>query len=441
MKRNKILGLVIAVLTAIILLLECYNVFKNTGKVDANKISEAIETVVNAIDNESTTEIPELKQEDEQILEVQEKTETEGLKDQGKIAYNGDYISTNVKLGEYAGLTYYSQVDSRWKNKIYSSVGDTTQTIGTSGCGPTSAAMVVSSIKGTITPDTMSDLYVQNGYRSANNGTYLAAFRWTADFFNIEYNHTTNINTAVEYLKNNNYIIASCGSGLFTYGGHLIVIYGIEGDTLKIYDPYLYSGKFETSTRRGKVTLKDNTVYCSIDNFRKYANATNYYCYKNDRTDIKENTTTTTIIKNTSNIINTSYKVKVTAKSGLNIRSGANTNYNRIGGYTKNTIVTIIAENNNWGKTEKGWICLDYTTKISNNTATTNNNSSKYVLGLYQVNTRSGLNVRSGPGTNYSRKRIYANVTRFDTYEIKNNWARTPSGWVCLDYCKLIRKY
>lgn len=440
MNKNKILGLVIAVLTAIILLLECYNVFRNTGKVDANKISEAIETVVNAIENESTTEIPELKEEDEQILEVQEKTEVEGLEYQGNIAYNGDYISTNVKLGEYAGLTYYSQVDSRWKNKIYSSTGDTTQTIGTSGCGPTSAAMVVSSIKGTITPDTMADLYVQNGYRSANNGTYLAAFRWTADFFNIEYNHTTNINTAVEYLKNNNYIIASCGSGLFTYGGHLIVIYGIEGDTLKIYDPYLYSGKFSTSTRKGKVTLKDNTVYCSIDNFRKYANATNYYCYKNDRTDIKENTTTTTIIKNTSNITNVTYKVKVTAKSGLNIRSGANINYNRIGGYTKNTIVTILAESNNWGKTDKGWICLDYTTKISSST-TTNTNSSKYVLGLYQVNTRSGLNVRTGPGTNYSRKRLYKNATRFDTYEIKNNWARTPSGWVCLDYCKLIRKY
>lgn len=155
MNKNKILGLVIAVLTAIILLLECYNVFKNTGKVDANKISEAIETVVNAIENESTTEIPELQEEDEQILEVQEKTEQEGLKDQENIAYNGDYISTNVKLGEYAGLTYYSQVDSRWKNHKYTAIGDKAQTIGTSGCGPTSAAMVVSSIRGTITPDTI----------------------------------------------------------------------------------------------------------------------------------------------------------------------------------------------------------------------------------------------------------------------------------------------
>ena len=75
------------------------------------------------------------------------------------------------------------------------------------------------------------------------------------------------------------------------------------------------------------------------------------------------------------------------------------------------------------------------------NNSTTSTNNSNYVLGLYVVNTSKGLNVRSGPGTNYGIKKAYTNGTRFDTYEIKNNWARTPSGWVCLDYCKLVRKY
>lgn len=81
--------------------------------------------------------------------------------------------------------------------------------------------------------------------------------------------------------------------------------------------------------------------------------------------------------------------------------------------------------------------------KIQNGNNTNTNNSSKsgYVLGLYVVNTSAGLNVRSGPGTNYGVKTTYKNGTRFDTYEIKNNWARTPSGWVCLNYCKLLKKY
>jgi N-acetylmuramoyl-L-alanine amidase CwlA len=74
----------------------------------------------------------------------------------------------------------------------------------------------------------------------------------------------------------------------------------------------------------------------------------------------------------------------------------------------------------------------------NNNVASNNSN---YVLGLYIVNTSSGLNVRSGPGTNYGVRKAYTNGTKFDTYEIKGEWARTPSGWVNLKYCKLVRKY
>lgn len=65
----------------------------------------------------------------------------------------------------------------------------------------------------------------------------------------------------------------------------------------------------------------------------------------------------------------------------------------------------------------------------------------KYVLGKYVVNTSNGLNVRSGPGTNYRIKKVYKNGTRFDTFEIVGDFARTPSGWVSLKYCKLVKAY
>jgi hypothetical protein len=45
-------------------------------------------------------------------------------------------------------LVYYSQEDPRWSNVMYSNHGDETQTIGTSGCGPTCAAMAISSLTG-----------------------------------------------------------------------------------------------------------------------------------------------------------------------------------------------------------------------------------------------------------------------------------------------------
>ena len=335
----------------------------NKDKPTEEVIGSAVNEIRDYIDNKSTTEIPNLTETDEQSLEVQE-TESEGFEEQGIVAYNGAEKAPNVNVGEYAGLTYYSQLDNRWRYNMYSSVGDSSQTIGTSGCGPTSAAMVVSSIKGNITPDTMANLYTQYGYRSANQGTYWSAFKWTADVFDIEYSECYKLDDAVAKLKDNHYIIASCNQGLFTYGGHFIVLTGVEGDYIKVYDPYLYNGKFDVSSRRGKATVSGNKVYVSIENFRAYANYQKFFCFKNDRTDIKENTTTTVVTDNTTSNVNTvNYQVRITANSGLNIRAGASTSYSRVGGYAKGSIVTILAESNGFGKTNLGWISLAYTSR------------------------------------------------------------------------------
>ena len=363
--KKRTISFIAVILCSLSMLLSAYLEYDKTGQVDTNKISEAISTVVDEI-NKSSTEIPNLTETDEQSLEVQE-TESEGFEEQGIIAYNGAEKTPNIQLGEYAGLTYYSQLDNRWRYNMYSSVGDGSQTIGTSGCGPTSSAMIVSSIKGNITPDTMANLYTQYGYRSANQGTYWSAFKWTADIFNIEYSECYKLDDAVAKLKDNHYIIASCNQGLFTYGGHFIVLVGVEGDYIKVYDPYLYNGKFDVASRRGKATVQGNTVYVSIENFRAYANYQKFFCFKNDRTYIKENTTTTVVTDNTKSNVNTvNYQVKITANGGLNIRTGASTSYSRVGGYAKGSIVTILAESNGFGKTNLGWISLAYTSRDIN---------------------------------------------------------------------------
>lgn len=55
-------------------------------------------------------------------------------------------------------------------------------------------------------------------------------------------------------------------------------------------------------------------------------------------------------------------------------------------------------------------------------------------MGVY-TSTASALNVRKGPGTGYGIARsAYAKGTRFDLYEVRNGWGRTPSGWICLQY-------
>lgn len=452
LKENK-KSIVLIVATMLIGLLYSFGFYEtNKDKSNEEIVNNAIEEVKDYIENASTTEIPNLNETDEQSVEVQE-TESEGFEEQGQVAYEGSEKTPNVQVGEYAGLTYYSQIDSRWSNKMYSSVGDRSQTIGTSGCGPTSAAMVVSSIKGTITPDVMAGLYTRYGYRSANQGTYWSAFRWTADVFNIGYSECYRLDDAVAKLRNNHYIIASCNQGLFTYGGHFIVLTGVEGNYIKVYDPYLYNGKFDVSSRRGKAIVKGNTVYVSIDNFRAYANYQKFFCFKNDRTDVKENTTNVVISNTTSSVSNVNYKVRITANSGLNIRAGASTSYKRIGGYSKNQIVTILAESNGFGKTDRGWIYLAYTRRYT--TVAKNTTVQKYATGRYKVNA-SVLNVRTGPGTNYkikNYKQLTSNArnqnSRLGNYytnglkrgvvttvtKIQNGFGLTPSGWIALSYC------
>ena len=450
MKKDNKYKAILSIIMMCIILFVVY-AFSDDKELQKDVVEKITDTVTDMAINESTTRIENVTELDEQIVEVQE-TESEGFKEQGQVAYEGSEKAPNVEVGKYAGLTYYSQIDSRWSNKMYSSVGDSSQTIGTSGCGPTSSAMVVSSIKGTITPDTMASLYTQYGYRSANQGTYWSAFKWTADVFNIGYSECYRLDDAVAKLKDNHYIIVSCNQGLFTYGGHFIVLTGIEGDYIKVYDPYLYNGKFDVASRRGKAEVKGNTVYVSIDNFRNYANYKKFFCFKNDRTDIIENDSNIVYVKPISSVSNVDYKVRITANNGLNIRAGANTSYKRIGGYSKNQVATILAESNGWGKTDKGgWIKLAYTIKLSSSTTKVTG----YRTGTYKVNA-STLNVRTGPGTKYKIKG-YKQLTANARYQnkklgnqytnglkrgvvttvtrVQNGFGLTPSGWISLNYC------
>lgn len=331
---------------------------------DVDKISEGIETVVDIVDNQSTTEIPEAYIEDEKTLEEQE-TEDEGFELQGEIAYNGSSELPNVQLGEYAGLTYYSQIDPRWKNKLYTSTGNTSQTMGSSACGPTCSAMVVSSIKGTILPTEMADLYVQYGFRSANNGTYWSAFRWTADVFDIGYKEVQRLNDVCDLLEQNYMVISACGNGLFTTGGHFILIYGYEdtngdgqcdsGDRLKIYDPYLYSGKFNLSTRRGKAQVEGNTVYVEKEVFRAYANYSGFFAFKNDRSNNTE--------VDRTEVTTASYTRYVKVNTSLNVRSGPSTNYSIVGRKYNGDKVTVYKESSNWSNIGiNEWVSSDYLT-------------------------------------------------------------------------------
>ena len=153
--------------------------------------------------------------------------------------------------------------------------------------------------------------------------------------------------------------------------------------------------------------------------------------------------------------------VKVTGDV-VNIRKGPGTNYGIAGQVRRNEILTVshVTEltSMKWGKVQDGWICLDYTNydhlingtddSSTNNTESSepstesvpNENASSStqssITGIVRVN--DALNIRSGPGTNYSTVGYLYNGRAVEILEQKTvgsmPWGRISRGWVCMNY-------
>lgn len=139
-KKLSIIVIIVAILVGILSGLGFYNVNKDSSTEEivnsaVNEIKDYISTYQMSdedVANLATTEI--IEQTEEQEKATEQEVEDESFKLQGEVAYEGTSEYPQISLGDYKGLTYYSQIDSRWANKMYSSVGNSNQTIGTSGC-------------------------------------------------------------------------------------------------------------------------------------------------------------------------------------------------------------------------------------------------------------------------------------------------------------------
>ena len=410
-----------------------------------NETQEIVEETIEKVDNGediSTTEIIESSEEEEVDITDEGALETDAVIEQENISYNGDSTGDGLSLlGAYQGLTYYSQADSRWASVMYSSIGDSSQTMKSSACGPTSAAIVVSSSKGAILPTTMANLAVANGYRTSNNGTAWAYFPFVADYFDFnEYYTTSSFNTAMEYLKTDKdkdgnadyYIVCSCGSGLFTSGGHYIALVANNGGTITVYDPYLYSGKFNTASRRNAgVVVSGNSAFVSESSFKNYANYRYFWIFSNDKGSGNSNKNTNT--ENTTSVNYTRYVA--TQSSNLNVRTGAWGTV--ITSLRKGTEVTVVETDGAWSRITSpvnGWVSTGYLSSTSpTGEITTTTTSGMPTSGTVRVNT--SLNVRTGPGTQYKYVKSLYNGNNVYIYESRNGWYRIGTNlWVCAKY-------
>ncbi len=131
----------------------------------------------------------------------------------------------------------YKQTDTRWKNEPYRVSGESS-TVGSAGCGPTCAAMVISTLKDkTVTPKTCCDWSMAHGYKALNQGTYYAYFAPQMAAYGIPCRQLSGgYDEAVKLLKEGYYVIALMGKGLWTSGGHFVLAWWAD-NKIHINDP------------------------------------------------------------------------------------------------------------------------------------------------------------------------------------------------------------
>lgn len=134
----------------------------------------------------------------------------------------------------------FMQGDSKWGTELYSATNNHSQTIATSGCGPTAMAMVLNYyIDNEITPLQTAKYALENNYRTCNSGTSWAYFGDIAEKYNLDFLQTASADEALEWMntKEEPLIICSMGRGLWTKQGHFILLWCVENETAYINDP------------------------------------------------------------------------------------------------------------------------------------------------------------------------------------------------------------
>lgn len=312
------------------------------------------------------------------------------------------------------GKVYYNQADPRWANHLYPSQELPGATIKSGGCGVTCAAMVVSSSKEIVRPDTMGDIARENGFRP-NGGTAWELFQYVADRWGLETREVKSSYEALQACKDGYFVVILCSAGLWTTGGHYILAVGARGDQIEIYDPYLYAGKFNRNGRQGKVSVEGNSCFVQIDTFKQNSEAHAFFAYKINSDAQPSPEPSAPALK----YVNTQSK-------NLNVRNAPNGDI--IGSLPKGTQVLVYEESDGWSRIGDGkWVSSSY---LADSVPSGNRT-------MHVINVSSHLNVRSAPGTNNDVVAHLSNDTEVVVDGEQNGWYHIISpanGWVSGDY-------
>ena len=152
-------------------------------------------------------------------------------------------------------------------------------TIADNGCGPCCASMVAENLLGvSFPPEEACRLAIECGARE-KPGTDLYIFSPVfARKFGLNVTDTEDADKAKKFLEEGKgLVIANTYGdrpedgwiGVFSDSGHYIVLAGIDGDTVKVWDPMYRPGRFDIPGRKGKVRMEGNEAFADFSIIRE----------------------------------------------------------------------------------------------------------------------------------------------------------------------------
>lgn len=319
------------------------------------------------------------------------------------------FLSSLVVSGADTYKTWL-QSDSRWGSKALGSCGDTMAEI---GCAVTSVAIQVvhsgCKSESSFNPGTLVDYLSSNGGFDSEGNLYWGAVTGLVSNFTFEkrayFSSQTKASITSElasYINQGYYIVMSVRNDCHWIAIDTIkdgVVYMMDpaqNKTDKLFDYYDVSGMLQVRLYKGKNTPAkvDGTA------------ATTTYLTGHYKT---------TDPLNLRSSYSTSSSILLTIPAGK-------------------TVVVTRVYNNQWGEVEyngkSGWICLDYTQYTES--------SYTYKTGTYKCNVSSGVNMRSGIGSDKAQVCLVPYNATVTISSVKNNWGKatynSKSGYICMEY-------
>lgn len=160
-------------------------------------------------------------------------------------------------------MIYYNQGDKRWGNYLYGGADPLKKY----GCGPTAAAMIISSFSPQgdgVTPIHMADWAAANGGYAPQSGSYHSMIPRSLSSFGL---HVKGVElysekAAAELLRSGHILVALMGEGALTKNGHFIIITKIlDNGNVYIADP----NSFNNSTKEWNLAQLMNELKGAYD--------------------------------------------------------------------------------------------------------------------------------------------------------------------------------